>query len=99
MCIRDSLKALRREQGIHVNPWTSFPRLITSMDWMKSGEALRLIKDVLPPHITYPRKFDILVVDEAHNVAPAMATHYALESQRTSLIRGIAPHFEHLSLI
>ena len=89
------LKSLRREQGIHVNPWTSFPRLITSMDWMKSGEALRLIKDVLPPHITYPRKFDILVVDEAHNVAPAMATHYTLESQRTSLIRRIAPHFEH----
>ena len=89
------LKTLRREQGIHVNPWTSFPRLITSMDWMKSGEALRLIKDVLPPHITYPRKFDILVVDEAHNVAPAMATHYALESQRTSLIRRVAPHFEH----
>lgn len=89
------LKRLRREQGIHANPWTSFPRLITSMDWMKSGEALRLIKDVLPPHITYPRKFDILVVDEAHNVAPAMATRYALESQRTSLIRRIAPHFEH----
>jgi superfamily II DNA or RNA helicase len=89
------LKCLRREQGIHANPWTSFPRLITSMDWMKSGEALRLVKDVLPPHITYPRKFDILVVDEAHNVAPAMAVHYALESQRTSLIRKIAPHFEH----
>lgn len=89
------LKCLRREQGIHANPWTSFPRLITSMDWMKSGEALRLVKDVLPPHITYPRKFDILVVDEAHNVAPAMATHYALESQRTSLIRRISPHFEH----
>ena len=89
------LKHLRREQGIHANPWSSFPRLITSMDWMKSGEALRLIKDVLPPHITYPRKFDILVVDEAHNVAPAMATRYALESQRTSLVRKIAPHFEH----
>jgi superfamily II DNA or RNA helicase len=89
------LADLRREQGIHANPWTSFPRLIASMDWMKSGEALRLIKDVLPPHLSYPRKFDILVVDEAHNVAPAMATHYAIESQRTSLIRRIAPHFEH----
>lgn len=89
------LKKLRREQGIHANPWTSFPRLITSMDWMKAGEPLRLIKDVLPPHIHYPRKFDILVVDEAHNVAPAMATNCAMESQRTSLIRRIAPHFEH----
>jgi len=89
------VKGLRRERGIHANPWTSFPRLIGSVDWMKSGEALRLLKDVLPPHITYPRKFDILVVDEAHNVAPAAATRYALESQRTRLIRAVAPHFEH----
>jgi superfamily II DNA or RNA helicase len=89
------LKKLRREQGIHANPWTAYPRLIASIDWMKAGEALRLMKDVLPPHMTYPRKFDILVVDEAHNVAPAFATHHALESQRTRLIRSIAPHFEH----
>jgi superfamily II DNA or RNA helicase len=89
------VKALRRERGIHANPWTSFPRLISSMDWMKSGEGLRLLKDILPPHATYPRKFDILVVDEAHNIAPAAATRYALESQRTRLIRTVAPHFSH----
>jgi len=91
----DYIKQLRRERGIHANPWTSFPRLITSMDWMKSGEGLRLIKDCLPPTITYPRKFDILIIDEAHNVAPSTASKYALESQRTRLIRTIAPHFEH----
>lgn len=89
------LKQTRREFGIHTNPWTTFPRLIASMDWIKSGEGLRLMKDALPPHITYPRKFDILIVDEAHNVAPAVATHYSIESQRTNLIRRIAPHFEH----
>ena len=89
------IKRLRRERGIHANPWTSFPRLITSMDWMKSGEAFRSIKDVLPPRVSYPRKFDILVVDEAHNVSPATASRYALESQRTRLVRTIAPHFEH----
>ena len=65
------------------------------MDWMKSGEGLRLVKDILPPHITYPRKFDILVVDEAHNIAPSAASKYAMPSQRTRLIRTIAPHFEH----
>ncbi|MCP4263899.1 MAG: DEAD/DEAH box helicase [Planctomycetes bacterium] len=89
------IKQLRRERGIHANPWTSFPRLIASMDWMKSGEGLRLIKDILSPHIMYPRKFDILVVDEAHNVAPAAAARYALESQRTRLIRTLSPHFNH----
>lgn len=91
----DYVKRLRRERGIHVNPWTSYPRLVASMDWMKSGEGLRSLKDVLPPGITYPRKFDILVVDEAHNVAPASASKYALESQRTRLIRSLAPHFTH----
>jgi superfamily II DNA or RNA helicase len=89
------IKQLRRERGIHANPWTSFPRLIASMDWMKSGEGYRSIKDVLPPQIKYPRTFDILIVDEAHNVSPATASRYALESQRTRLVRTIAPHFEH----
>lgn len=89
------VKLLRRERGIHANPWSSFPRLITSMDWMKSGEGLRLIKDMLPARTTYPRKFDILVIDEAHNVAPSAASRYSLPSQRTRLVRTIAPHFEH----
>lgn len=89
------IKELRRERGIHANPWTSHPRLIASMDWVKSGEGLRAMRDVLPVHINYPRKFDLLVVDEAHNVAPAGGVHYALESLRTKFIRTISPHFQH----
>ena len=91
----DYIKQLRRDRGIHVNPWTSFPRLIASVDWLKSGDALRTLRDVLPPRAGYPRKFDVLVVDEAHNVAPAGSLHYVLESQRTRLIRTISPHFQH----
>jgi superfamily II DNA or RNA helicase len=91
----DYVKELRRTRGIHANPWTSFPRLIASVDWIKGGEALRMLRDILPVRPSYPRKFDILVVDEAHNVAPAGSTHYALESQRTVLVRKIAPHFQH----
>lgn len=89
------VKEMRRARGIHANPWTSFPRLIASVDWIKGGEALRMLRDVLPVRSTYPRKFDVLVVDEAHNVAPTASTNYALESQRTILIRRIAPHFQH----
>ena len=91
----DYVKELRRARGIHANPWTSFPRLIASVDWIKSGEPLRMLRDILPVRANYPRKFDILVVDEAHNVAPAGSAHYALESQRTQFIRKIAPHFQH----
>ena len=89
------IKQLRRERGIHANPWISYPRLIASMDWVKSGEALRAMRDVLPAHASYPRKFDLLVVDEAHHIAPAAGVHYALESQRTRFVRLISPHFQH----
>ena len=91
----DYLRSLRRSRGLTANPWTSYPRLITSMDWIKSGEGLRLMKDVLPSQIEYPRKFDVLLIDEAHNVAPAAAVAYSLPSQRTQLIERISPHFTH----
>lgn len=89
------VKELRRARGIHANPWTSFPRLIVSVDWVKAGEPMRMLRDILPVRAGYPRKFDILVIDEAHNVAPAGSAHYMLESQRTRFVRQIAPHFQH----
>jgi SNF2 family DNA or RNA helicase len=89
------LRELRRSRGIHANPWTSFPRLITSMDWVKNEYPMRYMRDVIPLVPTYPRKFDLLIVDEAHNVAPASSGNYALDSLRTQAIRTIAPHFEH----
>lgn len=90
----DSVKRSRRERGLHANPWTSFPRLIASIDWAKQGEGIRLLRDVLPPQTTFPRRFDMLVVDEAHNVAPTVGK-YAVESLRTRLVRLLAPHFQH----
>ncbi|MBR6388393.1 MAG: DISARM system SNF2-like helicase DrmD, partial [Thermoguttaceae bacterium] len=91
------LRKLRRERGLNVNPWTSYPRLITSMDWIKTGEGLRFLKETLPAQQTYPRKFDILVVDEAHNVAPAgyAADYSAKPSLRTQVIQRMTPHFTH----
>ena len=90
----ESVKRSRRERGLHANPWTSFPRLVASIDWAKQGEGIRLLRDVLPPHPTFPRRFDLLIVDEAHNVAPTVGK-YAVESLRTKLVRLVAPHFQH----
>lgn len=89
------MKDLRRSRGIHTNPWTHFPRLITSIDFIKRDRPMRLFREVLPVETTYPRRFDILVVDEAHNVSPAGVERYAINSQRTDAIRAITPHFEH----
>src|SRR5207302_3115189 len=44
---------------------------------------------------TYPRAYDLLIVDEAHNVAPSGRGKYATDSMRTLAIRSLAPHFEH----
>ena len=57
---------------------------------------MALLDEVLPPDATvYPRKFDLLVVDEVHQCAPAGRGDYATDSQRTIALRKIAPHFEH----
>jgi superfamily II DNA or RNA helicase len=91
------MKRLRRERGLHVNPWTHFPRLITSIDFLKRDRPLRLMREALPSDgdAAFPRRFDILIVDEAHNVAPAGRGRYALDSLRTVAIRALVPHFEH----
>jgi len=88
---------LRRSRGLHVNPWSHFPRLITSIDFLKRDRPMRLMRELLPSdeEPKYPRKFDILIVDEAHNVAPVGRGKYATDSLRTLAIRTLAPHFEH----
>jgi superfamily II DNA or RNA helicase len=93
----DLMRFLRRSRGLHVNPWTHFPRLITSMDYLKRDQPIRLFREALPAQgdVTYPRRFDLLIVDEAHNVAPSGVGRYAVDSQRTAAVRLIAPHFEH----
>jgi len=92
----EAVKQLRRERGVGANIWTSFPRLIVSIDWLKAPRAMALMDAVLPPDATvYPRKFDLLVVDEVHQCAPAGRGAYATDSQRTIALRKIAAHFEH----
>jgi superfamily II DNA or RNA helicase len=95
------LSDLRRRRGIHVNPWAHFPRLITSIDFLKRERPMRLFSEHISKQTgagdqaTYPRPCDLLIVDEAHNVAPSGRGKYAIDSQRTTAIRTLAPFFEH----
>jgi SNF2 family DNA or RNA helicase len=87
---------LRRERGVGVNPFRSHPRLIVSMEWVKFESQMRWFDEFLPPDPnTYPRAFDLLIVDEAHQIAPSAVGRYAKESLRTKTMRRLAPHFEH----
>ncbi|QMU74135.1 DEAD/DEAH box helicase [Streptacidiphilus sp. P02-A3a] len=89
------LKELRRSRGLYANPWTHYPRLIVSIDWLKRDRPMALLRSVLPAVPQYPRAFDLLVVDEVHTCAPSGSGKYAVDSQRTNAIKTLAPHTEH----
>ncbi len=90
------IRNLRRDRGLGSNPWRHFPRLIVSIDWLKRPRAMSLFREVLPASAqSYPRAFDLLVIDEVHTVAPSGRGKYAVDSLRTKAIRELAPHFEH----
>lgn len=93
----DLLRRLRRERGIHVNPWGHHPRLIVSMDYVKRARPMHLLRRATEraDGRVLPRWGDVLILDEAHNVAPKGTARYAKESERTRAIREIVDHFEH----
>ncbi|MFD0382419.1 SNF2-related protein [Streptomyces stramineus] len=96
---------VRRSHGLSANPFRLFPRVIVSMAWLPSLRAQRLLRDVLADvrHASTARRFafDVLVVDEAHHVAPASPTTapgqrgYAVDSNRTTATKRLAEACEH----
>ncbi len=96
---------VRRTHGLHANPFQLFPRVIVSMAWLPQVRAQRLLRDVYT-QATNPKTgkrfaFDILVVDEAHHVAPSSPSAvgsgrgYAVDTQRTVAARQLADRCEH----
>ena len=90
------LGQIRRRMGAKVNPLNAHPYLIASIQWLRRPDREPMIDAVLPTddHL-YPRTFDMLIVDEAHHVAPSGDGAYAVDTQQTRLIRRLSPHFEH----
>ena len=96
---------VRRTHGLHANPFLLFPRVIVSMAWLPQVRAQRLLRDVYAqassPKTGKRYAFDILVVDEAHHVAPSSPSAiaggrgYAVDTQRTVAVRQLAEKCEH----
>lgn len=99
----DTMKDVRRSHGVHANPFTLFPRIIVSMAWLPGQRAQRQLRDAFGSGTRFT--FDILVVDEAHHVAPSSPVRtdkagqqrrgYAVDSQRTRAVRELAERSEH----
>ncbi|MEU7889490.1 DISARM system SNF2-like helicase DrmD [Microbispora bryophytorum] len=86
---------VRRTHGSAANPFEVYPLTIVSLPWLRGQKAQRLLDEVLDPSAD-KRAFDLLILDEAHHVAPAAPKQvYAVDSQQTKLIRRLAPHFAH----
>ncbi|WP_433497307.1 DISARM system SNF2-like helicase DrmD [Sphaerimonospora sp. CA-214678] len=86
---------VRRTHGSAANPFTVYPLSIVSLPWLRGQKAQRLLDEVLDP-AAVERRFDLLILDEAHHVAPSAPKQvYAVDSQQTKLIRRLAPHFTH----
>lgn len=96
---------VRRSHGLHANPFQLFPRVIVSMAWLPQVRAQRLLRDVYTqatnPKTGKRHAFDILVVDEAHHVAPSSPSAiaggrgYSVDTQRTLAVRQLAEKCEH----
>jgi len=101
----ERMALVRRTHGLHANPFNLYPRVIVSMAWLPQSRAQRLLRDVFAraanPKIGKRFAFDILVVDEAHHVAPSSPSviaggrGYAVDTQRTVAVRQLAEKCEH----
>ncbi|WP_136313031.1 DISARM system SNF2-like helicase DrmD [Actinomyces procaprae] len=95
------IAADRRTYGLAANPLRLYPRVIVSMAWLPGVRAQRLLREVLDdagrPGSARNYAFDVLVVDEAHHVAPAApsAVGGGVDSQRTRALRRLAEKCEH----
>ncbi|MEM7579716.1 MAG: DISARM system SNF2-like helicase DrmD [Cyanobacteria bacterium P01_A01_bin.80] len=88
---RNFIAMQRRERGYSINPWTTHNRFIISHALLRDETYGALLRDWLGNFAAS----SMLILDEAHNAAPASSSKYAVDSQLTKTVRDIAPRFEH----
>ena len=62
---------LQREIGIDANPWRTHDRIIASYHYLKQPDVLEQFRAAAQPGDDGRMRWDLLIVDEAHNLAPA----------------------------
>jgi SNF2 family DNA or RNA helicase len=90
---RNQSDKAKRLFGIDSNPWQIFPRIITSMDYLRQPDVIESFRacasrTAKAPHLPW----QMLIVDEAHNLAPSVFND---DSDRCKMLRQITRYFEH----
>lgn len=89
---RDFVSRRRQERGFQVPVWGTHARFIVSYQTLRRSEYFEPLKTLLEEK---GRQKSMLVLDEAHVVAPASSSRYAVDTETTRSIRSLADRFEH----
>ncbi len=89
---RDFVARRRQERGFQVPVWGTHSRFIVSYQTLRRSEYFEPLKNLLEER---GRQKSMLVLDEAHVVAPASSTRYAVDTDTTHSIRQLTDLFEH----
>lgn len=86
-------REMERELPPGTNPWEYYPYLIVSMDYAKMPEVR--------PQILEQKNWDVVLVDEAHNVAKPhqVDARHRVEMERWELMRDLSTRTKHLLLL
>lgn len=83
---------LQRELGLDANPWRVHERVIASYHYLKQPDVLEQFRTTAEPGEDGRLRWDLLIVDEAHNLAPSS---FGDDSDLAEMLQQIAPWFEH----
>jgi hypothetical protein len=89
---RPAALKLQRELGVDASPWRTHERIVASYHYLKQPDVLESFRPLAEPGEDGRLKWDLLVVDEAHNLSPAS---FGKDSDLAELLQRIAPWFEH----
>ncbi len=84
---------LKRSLGVDANPWRCSSRAIASYHYLRQPDILeQFVSACRTPEGSPHLPWDLLVVDEVHNLMPSP---FGEDSQLCRTLRLIAPQFEH----
>ena len=90
---REFVRRCRQERGYGVNPWKTHTMFIISHNLLRDEDYASPLRDWMENKA--PFSGSLLVLDEAHNAAPASGSKYAIDSKLTKTVRELSHHFEH----
>lgn len=90
-----STHKLQKDMGLDANPWRALPRIITSYHYLRQPDVLeQFIANcrTTQSHKGAQLPWDLLIVDEAHNLMPS---NFGQDSDLSDMLRLLTPWFEH----